>query len=179
MIQSHKFLRQITFLSGVVFLLTNCQEDSNKMIDQNNSPASNTVSVSIISPANGQSSAQDQTITFSGTAVLGSSGQIAEENLIWTSDKDSVIGLGYSFTRNGLSVGNHTITLTATASSGEAGTATVQLNNQLSNNGLTALIESPAGSRIKPYDLIQRIATRARAGFDLHRFREYQRRRFF
>lgn len=148
-------IRQIPILLGFTTLLTNCQVDSNNMVDQNPPPASDTVTVSITSPISGQSFSQDQAITFSGSAVLGSSGQIEEKNLVWNSDKDAIVGIGNSFTRSGFSVGNHAITLTATAPSGEVGTATIQLVNKPNANGIAVLIESLAGSHIKPYDLIE------------------------
>lgn len=145
----------IPTLFGLVTLLTNCQTDSHNIASQNNpSPPPDTVTASIASPMSGQSFSQDQAISFNGSAVLGSGDQITGDDLIWDSDKDGVIGVGNSFNRSGLRVGNHTITLTATAFSGEMGTATIQLVNQHAANGVTVLIESPAGSHIKPYDLL-------------------------
>lgn len=146
---------EILILSGFAAMLTNCQTESKNIAEQNPPPAADTVSVSIASPMGGQSFSQDQTISFSGSAVLGSSGQIEQKNLIWTSDGDSLIGIGNSFTRSGLSLGNHIITLTATASSGEMGSATTQFDNMPSANGMMVLIESPAGSSIKPYELVE------------------------
>lgn len=150
--QLYKLVQRSISLLSLAIILSSCQGDSNKIVDQNNPPDPKTVSATISSPASGESFAQEQVIVFSGSAVLGSSGQIAEENLVWSSDKDGVIGVGYGFKRSGLSVDNHTITLTAAAPSGESGTATVQLINQPAANGITVLIDSPAGSRIKSYE---------------------------
>lgn len=144
---------QILLLFGFATLLTNCQTDSNTVVNQNPPKAPDTVTVFITSPVSGHSFSQDQTIAFAGSAVIGSN-QIEEKNLVWTSDRDALIGTGNSFTRSGLSLGNHVVTLTATASSGETGTAEIQFANTPSANGMAVLIESPAGSHSKPYDLI-------------------------
>lgn len=145
----------IQTLFGLVTLLTNCQTDSTNMVNQNRTPMPETVTASITSPMNGQSFSQDQEISFIGSAALGSSEQITGDHLMWISDKDGIIGLGNSFNRSGLSVGNHTITLTATASSGEEGMSTIQLVNQQAANRATVLIESPSGTHIKPSDIME------------------------
>ena len=52
---------------------------------------------------------------------------ITGAGLVWTSSLDGQIGTGTSFSRSALSVGNHTITLKATDSDGQMGTASVTL----------------------------------------------------
>jgi DNA-binding YbaB/EbfC family protein len=48
--------------------------------------------------------------------------------LVWSSQKDGVIGTGASFSRSGLSRGKHTITATATDPDGNQGSAQTSLH---------------------------------------------------
>lgn len=141
-------------ISVLGFVLTACQNEDNTIVDQNTPPNPVAVSVSISSPINNQTFAQNAVISFNGTAVLGSGDQISGEHLVWTSNKDGVIGTGTAFSRSGLSLGDHTIILTATAPSGESGRAEIQFTNQPNASGMVVLIESPAGTRSKQTDLI-------------------------
>lgn len=145
----------LKLLGFAAILITGCQTDSPDVLQQNSPLAPDTVTAAIGSPVSGESFSQDQIVLFSGSAVLGSSGQISRENLVWTSDQDGIIGVGNSFKRSGLSAGNHIVTLTATASSGEVGTAATQLAIEPNANSMAVLIGTPAGAHFKPYDLVE------------------------
>jgi len=71
--------------------------------------------------------AQGENITFEGEAKLSYDGELTGDSLVWTSDMDGQIGTGNAFTRNDLSLGEHTITLTATDSFGDEGTNEVSI----------------------------------------------------
>jgi hypothetical protein len=84
--------------------------------------------VTISSPANGATFAPGSTITFAGNATDHEDGPLSGASLVWTSSRDGQIGTGTSFTRSDLSLGTHTITLTAADSDGAAGSAQVTIN---------------------------------------------------
>jgi PKD repeat protein len=84
--------------------------------------------VTITAPANQASYAPGATITFTGSATDHEDGALTGASLVWTSSRDGQIGTGTSFTRNNLSLGTHTITLTATDSNGANGSATVVIH---------------------------------------------------
>lgn len=132
-----------------------CQESSDQMVDQNGgTPGTPTLEVAITAPGDGQAVAQDAPISFTGTAALSNGAGISETQLVWTSDRDGVIGVGFGFTRSGLSVGEHTITLTATGPEGQQRSAQTHLTVRPSGTGMVVRIETPAGQRFHPYDLI-------------------------
>jgi probable HAF family extracellular repeat protein len=79
-------------------------------------------SVAITSPT-GNYFNQGQSITFSGTATDPEDGSLSGASLVWTSSLDGQIGTGTSFSTSTLSLGNHTITLTATDSKGAQNSA--------------------------------------------------------
>ena len=59
-------------------------------------------------------------IAFAGTATDLHDGSLTGVSLVWSSSVDGQIGTGNAFSRNDLSLGTHTITLTATNSYGTA-----------------------------------------------------------
>ncbi|MEP6779421.1 MAG: S8 family serine peptidase, partial [Gemmatimonadaceae bacterium] len=67
---------------------------------------------------------QNTVITFAGSGNDPEDGGLSGASLTWTSSRDGVIGSGTSFSTSTLSVGVHTITLTAKDSKGLTGTAT-------------------------------------------------------
>ena len=80
-------------------------------------PASNTApSVSISTPANGASYANDATVSFSGSANDTQDGVLTSA-MTWTSSLDGAIGQGGAFSR-ALSAGTHTITARAVDAGG-------------------------------------------------------------
>jgi probable HAF family extracellular repeat protein len=81
----------------------------------------------ISAPSSGSEVLQGQDVNFSGTGADPEDGQLSGASLVWRSSIDGVIGAGNSFTRNDLSVGTHTITLTITDSKGATGAATTSV----------------------------------------------------
>jgi hypothetical protein len=83
--------------------------------------------VTIDTPKDGDSFKAGDPITFQGSARDANGQSLSDSALIWSSDKDGQIGTGTSFIRNDLSIGTHTITLTATFQNGEVGSASVTI----------------------------------------------------
>ncbi|TMA69280.1 MAG: DNRLRE domain-containing protein, partial [Deltaproteobacteria bacterium] len=90
--------------------------------DSNNATASAQVHVTIVpsppvvtitAPAAGTRVFAGTTLTFSGTAMDATDGNLTA-GLRWTSDRDGAIGSGAAFSTSRLSIGTHTITATAT-----------------------------------------------------------------
>ena len=82
----------------------------------------------ITRPSNNDSFNLGETITFTGSALDPEEGPLTDSALVWISNLDGSIGSGTTFTRNDLSLGTHTITLTATDSQGASGSATVRIS---------------------------------------------------
>ena len=80
--------------------------------------------VVISSPADGTSVRQSTPVTFVGTAQDAEDGDLTSV-LIWTSNKDGVLGSGPTVTTTLLSKGRHKITATATDGSGISGTTQI------------------------------------------------------
>ncbi|MFO1434005.1 MAG: DNRLRE domain-containing protein [Candidatus Competibacteraceae bacterium] len=97
--------------------------------------------VTIGAPADGAQFLPGTPITFSGTANDAEDGNITSR-LIWTSDRDGVIGRGGSFSTATLSAGIHTITAAITDGFGAQRTASMTLINS-SNHRPTVTIASP------------------------------------
>jgi len=100
----------------------------------------------ITGPTDGSTFDVGSTITFTGSALDVEDGALSGSALAWTSDRDGQIGVGTLITVNDLSVGMHTITLTATDSSGSSGIDFITVT--VGNTPPTASITNPAdGSR--------------------------------
>jgi PKD repeat protein len=82
---------------------------------------------SITSPANGASSVQGTSVSFAGSGSDPENGALSGASLAWTSSRDGAIGSGTSFSTTNLSVGQHTITLTAKDAQNSAGSAAVTI----------------------------------------------------
>jgi hypothetical protein len=90
--------------------------------DVNNSPTAD-----ISSPTDGSDYDEGDTIIFSGTGDDPEDGPLTGGSLVWTSSRDGQVGTGTYFTRDNLSGGTHTVTLTATDSQGATGTDSVSV----------------------------------------------------
>jgi hypothetical protein len=93
---------------------------------------------SITDPATGSSFLEGLSVTFSGSATDPEDGSLPGSALAWASSLDGSLGTGTALTRNDLTVGMHDVTLTATDSRGEVGTATVSLTILPSLTGVWA-----------------------------------------
>jgi hypothetical protein len=98
--------------------------------------------VAISSPADGASSVETDSVTFTGTATDTQDGDLAA-SLAWTSDLDGAIGAGASFPLTSLSVGTHLITASVTDSHGAPGSAQITISVD-ANTAPVVAITSPA-----------------------------------
>ena len=69
-------------------------------------------------------------------------------SLVWTSSRDGQIGTGTSFTKGDLSVGTHTITLTAKDAQGASGVATRAITIVTGNQPPVAAFTTVCGAAI-------------------------------
>jgi hypothetical protein len=83
--------------------------------------------VQIINPTEGSGFAVGDEIQFEADCDDNEDGYFNDSALVWRSDLDGEIGRGESCTSDALTVGNHSITLTATDSQGATGTDTVTI----------------------------------------------------
>jgi hypothetical protein len=105
--------------------------------------------VTIDAPTTGSTFGTGQSITFTGSAEDPEDGALTGASLVWTSDVDGQIGTGLSFTTNSLTVGPHTITLTATDSEALTGSASIEITIQLTASPV-ATIAAPTNGATFP-----------------------------
>ncbi len=86
-------------------------------------------------------------VSFAGTGTDPESGALSGASLVWTSSRDGQIGTGGSFVKSDLSVGAHTLTLTARDAQGLTGSATRSITILASaNQSPTVSITSPVAN---------------------------------
>ena len=76
---------------------------------------------SITSPADGSTSMEGDAVDLQGSAADPEDESLSGSSLVWTSSRDGQIGTGETVSTLSLSLGTHTITLTATDSEGAVG----------------------------------------------------------
>jgi len=96
--------------------------------------------VTITAPANGDTFAAGETITFEGQARDSQHPNLADADFVWTSAKDGEIGTGPSFASSDLSEGEHIITLTVTDPAGQSGQRSISITV---GNGTTSTTTTP------------------------------------
>ncbi|MGM0484622.1 MAG: hypothetical protein ACQERI_08750, partial [Candidatus Krumholzibacteriota bacterium] len=89
-----------------------------------------------------------ETVNFKGSGTDSDDGILAAGSLLWTSDKDGVLGTGASFSNSDLSQNLHVVTLIATDSDGYTGTDNVSINIIPESEIPTAQILSPEDGAI-------------------------------
>lgn len=87
-----------------------------------------TPAVTIASPMDSDEYFGVQPVFFEGTALDPEDGDLMDGSLVWTSDLDGLIGTGLQFVLSAedLTPGQHIVTLSATDSAGNVGTAEVE-----------------------------------------------------
>jgi len=126
----------------LVAVLPACSDDGNGGPTEPNQPPT----AEITSPQDGAAFQEGEDVTFEGSGSDPEDGALTGGSLVWESDLDGEIGTGESFTTSSLTVGDHTVTLTATDGDGATGTATVSVTveaAQQPNQSPTAEITSP------------------------------------
>lgn len=101
--------------------------------------------VSITDPEDDALYGADEEVYFSGSAMDTEDGQLSGGALAWTSSIDGQIGTVSSFFASSLSLGIHTITLSATDSDGASGSASINLTI---NDGPLAAIDNPPNASV-------------------------------
>lgn len=99
--------------------------------DDTTTPASNDPPVAlIISPTEGQSFTERDSVDFTGSGTDSEDGVLTGPSLVWVSDKDGQLGTGTSFSKDDLSVNTHVVTLTTTDNAGDTDSAsrTIHVN---------------------------------------------------
>ncbi len=81
----------------------------------------------ILEPGEGATIEPGSLVIFAGLATDVEDGPLPSERLAWHSDRDGDLGVGEELPVDTLSTGQHLITLTATDSDGETGTATITI----------------------------------------------------
>ncbi len=98
----------------------------------------------IASPTSGAAFAAGATVTFLGSGTDAEDGALSGAALAWRSSVDGELGTGSPLPISTLTVGPHTITLTATDSSGASGTDQITLTILAPNQPPSAQILAPA-----------------------------------
>ncbi|MBI5945397.1 MAG: S8 family serine peptidase [Chloroflexi bacterium] len=101
--------------------------------------------INVAAPANNSTFLQGAPITFTATATDPEDGNISA-SLLWNSSIDGLIGTGGTFIKNNLSMGVHTITVTATDANNAVITSvfTITITDASGNTPPVLTIGSPA-----------------------------------
>jgi hypothetical protein len=81
----------------------------------------------IDSPGDGSTYAPGQTVMLVGDGFDLEDGSLPDARLVWSSDRDGMLGAGRTLERSNLSVGTHVITLTVADNQGNQATASITL----------------------------------------------------
>ncbi|MEN8160426.1 MAG: Ig-like domain-containing protein, partial [Myxococcota bacterium] len=125
-------------------------------------PANHHPEIAITSPLQGTTVFAGSSVSFAGTASDFESSDVTA-SLMWTSSLDGILGTGGSFSRSDLTVGAHTITVTATDGAGGFSSRTLRLTvfaaedtlvaagdigtcTETGDEGTGALVETLAGT---------------------------------
>ncbi len=100
--------------------------------------------VTLTSPSNGATYVEGEAVSFEGSGTDPEDGALPDQNLTWASSRDGALGTGTAFTRSDLSVGTHTITLTAKDSKGATAVKSVQIEITGFKDPPTVEISGPA-----------------------------------
>ncbi|MCH9646666.1 MAG: M36 family metallopeptidase [Deltaproteobacteria bacterium] len=111
--------------------------------ESNCGPGNTAPTVTITAPADGSSSSDGDSVTFTGVANDTEDGDISG-SLNWTSSLDGSIGSGGTFSTSALSVGTHTITASATDSGGLSGSDSITVTVNGVNTAPVVTITAPA-----------------------------------
>jgi hypothetical protein len=130
-------------LLAPVLILIGCSDDDGN--DGGFTPGENAPPVvNITSPIDGSRFDAGEPVTLGGTALDPEDGMLEGESVVWSSDKDGIVASGTTVTLANLSVGDHTVTLTATDSEFATGEDVISI-------GIDALPpQPPTASIVQP-----------------------------
>src|SRR5207253_287117 len=103
--------------------------------------------LSITAPASGSSYLPGTAVTFTATATDFEEGDLTGR-ITWTSSRDGTLGMGGSITASALSAGIHTITASATDSSGKP--ASTQVTVTVNTPPVVTITAPTAGTSPEP-----------------------------
>ncbi|MEP6835505.1 MAG: S8 family serine peptidase [Gemmatimonas sp.] len=118
--------------------LTNTSSTTVSILAPNQAP-----SVAISAPAAGSTVVQGTNVTFTGAGADLEDGTLSGTSLVWSSNINGTLGSGASLTTSALSVGTHTITLTAKDSQNATSSTSITLIVKVPNQAPAATITSP------------------------------------
>jgi PKD repeat protein len=108
-----------------------------------NQPGNQPPSVTITQPTPGQTVFQGTAVTLAATATDPEDGALTGAALAWSSSRDGALGTGSPLSVATLTAGTHTLSVVATDSGGNTGTATVSLTVLPQNAAPTVSITQP------------------------------------